>query len=188
MTEFQVIGSADYVIAGYVEASDELAAYARTGERSAVRRAAAALCGALVRLAEQDTFWAELGDAFRVPSVRGHQAFRDVEALLDVEIQVLHEAGLTKEDATRIADEAVTALTEYERWPDDLAAERVREAISAAASAACVEASFRKAREPNRSIERALRGAAGAVVIIADAKYAPAGVKELLDLRGRSFD
>jgi hypothetical protein len=177
MAETDGIASAGYLIDGYVEAHDELAEHLRTESPVALQRAAAALCHVLTRLGTDDRFWDDFARVERAGPEP--EAMDNLDALLGVERGILIEAGVPEAAAEQIIREAASALNDYADWPDRFGAERVRDAMKAAARAACIEASFY--RRPIRAIPlgRAVRAGAGGVIVVANGLAAPPGIREL---------
>jgi hypothetical protein len=178
--QYEGIAAAEYILTGYAEADDHMREYERTRAASAIRRAAAALCHALVALEHDEAFWRSLAD------VRGSMAERmsaqsvlhDLDALLGMEREVLERAGMSPEAAAAIEQDVARELERYGRWPDPWSVDRVRESVGSAGRSACIRASFISQESP-RAVRKARDVIAGAVVIVANGIAAPPGIKEL---------
>src|SRR5436305_1524654 len=127
------LASADYILADYVEAHDELQRHEETGSERAVRRAAAALCRALVRLEDDDSFWRALAEVRRSPvAATARATLEDLDTLLGLERKVLQEAGVREDVAASIVQDVAREMEYYDHWPDEWSVRRMRDAVGVA--------------------------------------------------------
>jgi hypothetical protein len=174
--EEQGIAAADYILEDYVEAHDQLRRQERTGSEVAVRRAAAALCRALVRLGDDEAFWRSMAQIrSSVAAEATSRVLDDLDSLIGLEREVLEKAGVPADAAASVVQEVAREIEHFESWPDEWS---VREAVGVAGRSACARAALIHPGRP-RTLRRASGVGAGAVVIVANGIAAPPGVKEL---------
>jgi len=177
--EEQGIAAADYILEDYVEAHDQLRRHERTGSEVAVRRAAAALCRALVRLGDDEAFWRSMAQIrSSVAADATSRVLDDLDSLIGLEREVLEKAGVPADAAASVVQEVAREIEDFESWPDEWSVARMREAVGVAGRSACARAALIHPGRP-RTLRRASGVGAGAVVIVANGIAAPPGVKEL---------
>jgi len=157
---------ADYIVKAYVRADDALREYEQTLNRKFLKQAAAALCDGLAALEGDDDLWSELTT---IRSSREAEplfaTLNDVNELLRQERQVLREANMPPSAIERVMAIA-DAISRFPDFPDRPEAERIREALSVAQRASCMEASFRSVRSLRRIRRVVLAGTGGAVMAV----------------------
>jgi hypothetical protein len=164
------VAAADYLIDGYVEADDARKRYEQSGRASDLLAAAGALCRTLSRLEGDDGFWADISQIRSeedMPAVR--DALSNLDVVLDQERQLLREAGLSKEAAEELL-EAIREVAEFLDWPDEVAADRLRDAVARARRGICLQASYRRERRRwNDLFTKGMAVAGGGAVMVVDA-------------------
>jgi hypothetical protein len=175
----QGLAGAEYILEDYVEAHEQLQRHERTGSEVAVRRAAAALCRALVRLEDDEPFWRSMGEVrTSAAAAAAGRTVDDLDSLLGLERQVLEKAGVPAEVAASVVQDVARELDHFQLWPDEWSVERMRETVRVAGREACLRAAFRQPEQRSR-LRKATGVGAGAVVIVANGIAAPPGVKEV---------
>jgi hypothetical protein len=178
MEAMVALAEREYIVEGYVEASEHYARFRLGGKHGDLKAAAKALCDALQRLQEDSGFFDALQrtveDAEETP-------LGDLDKFLADHFEILTKLGLTPAEAERLLDDFRYALDKVRKdgtWREIKQLERrIGELATVTCTAAQNAGAFRRrARSTVRVVRHALPIVAGLAIIVADSAAAVHGL------------
>jgi len=167
----EALAAREYVVEGYLEASELYARFRLNGKRQDLKAAAQALCDTLERLKEDHSFF----DALQAAVESAEETpVADIDAFLDQHFQILTALGLASAEAERLLDDFRYALDRVRQGADwrDMGQllRRLEDLAKVTCEAARNVGSFRRrARATARLVRRDLLVGASLGTIVIDA-------------------